>query len=261
MFVIGEYPLAGDDIDQGSVPQRPGVTYTRTVVLVPSDRQLIMIPNTVPVPTSDSVTALLLALPNNSNNAANAGASISAAAHMPAVMTEDAQAVLSAPNDQISEAIPVSGEFGSYTVIPSSNAAQTVPMQSGLDVLGAEHLNDSLATEWMMTPAIIEATHVDVGLRHYMPRIGTPADAAAAAATFHLEDDSHSTDESDGQLRDDSPATNTGRSSQQPQQQYPPAAGSMKGSPSSRKRPHEDSDASEIAKPKKPRNSFFYFRC
>ncbi|KAJ1789053.1 hypothetical protein LPJ59_005418, partial [Coemansia sp. RSA 2399] len=260
MFVIGEYPLAGDDIDQGSVPQRPGVTYTRTVVLVPSDRQLIMIPNTVPVPTSDSVTALLLALPNNSNNAANAGASISAAAHTPAVMTEDALAVLSAPNDQIREAIPVSGEFGSYTVIPSSNAAQTVPMQSGLDVLSAEHPNDSLATEWMMTPAIIEATHVDVGLRHYMPRIGTPADAAAAA-TFHLEDDSHSTDESDGQLRDDSPATNTGRSSQQPQQQYPPAAGSMKGSPSSKKRPHEDSDASEIAKPKKPRNSFFYFRC
>ncbi|KAJ2402167.1 hypothetical protein GGI23_000902 [Coemansia sp. RSA 2559] len=259
MLVIAEYPLAGDDIDQGSVPQRPGVTYTRTVVLVPSDRRLILIPSTVPVPTSDPVTAFLLALPNDPNNVANADASIGAAAHIPAVMTGGgAQPVLFAPNDQMEEAALVSGEFGSYTVIPSSNAAQTVTMQSGFDVLGAEHPGDSLATEWMMTPAIIEATHTDVGCRHYIPRVGTPA-----AATSYPEDGSHNIYESDGQLCSDSPSTNTGRSSQQPQQQYHPAADSTKGSPSSssKKRPCKDPDTTDMERPKKPRNSFFYFRC
>ncbi|KAJ2771404.1 hypothetical protein GGI18_005044, partial [Coemansia linderi] len=61
-LIPAEYPLASgsnSDIPEGS--GRPGVTYTMQTVRVPSDRRLIMIPASIPIPLNSTIAAVLFA--------------------------------------------------------------------------------------------------------------------------------------------------------------------------------------------------------
>ncbi|KAJ2212857.1 hypothetical protein EV179_004344 [Coemansia sp. RSA 487] len=258
-LVTAEYPLTGDDIDQSSIPQRPGVTYTKTTVLIPSDMQLILIPSTIPVPTNDTITTFLLAPTNNAKRdndkrVTNAGASISAAAHIPAVVAKDTQQASSTPSIWLESAISVPGESGSFIRLPSSNATQNKPTQSGVNVLGVEHPGDPFSVGWMMAPAVLEEASPEGETRDYVVSTGTPV------GYFNSEDDGQDVDDLGSQVYSEAPSTNTGRSSQQPQQ-HPLAVETRKRRSGSRKRPLEDPDGVEMERPKKPRNSFFFFRC
>ncbi|KAJ1814139.1 hypothetical protein LPJ75_002896 [Coemansia sp. RSA 2598] len=56
--------MAGRQLHEVDLPERAGVTYTQTTVIVPSDRQLIMIPSSIPVPVNCTIAAVLFAPEN-----------------------------------------------------------------------------------------------------------------------------------------------------------------------------------------------------
>ncbi|KAJ2612293.1 hypothetical protein H4S08_002762 [Coemansia sp. RSA 1365] len=58
-FISAEYPIVDIGIGEHITSPRPGVTYSRVTVLVPSDRQLIMLPKLAPFETSTIVPVII----------------------------------------------------------------------------------------------------------------------------------------------------------------------------------------------------------
>ncbi|KAJ2645447.1 hypothetical protein GGH99_008266, partial [Coemansia sp. RSA 1285] len=271
-LLTAECPPTGDDIDQSTIPQRSGVTYTRTTVLVPSDRQLLLIPNTIPMPLNSTIAAVLFgptkATENNNNSTStNADASISVAAHVSAVVTGDSLSTISSDNRWLEKIISVAAESGSFVALSGADVAQVRQAQCRLaDDRGDEQPNNLISAEWMESPAVFEVVS---------PSTDNVDDAATTATpiiSFHSEDDGHDDDDQESEAYSDALPNNSGRGAQNPQpqpqlqqqrqrqKQGSLAAGSKEGASSTRKRPLEDSSAGDVEKPKKPRNSFFYFR-
>ncbi|KAJ2660245.1 hypothetical protein IWW48_003077 [Coemansia sp. RSA 1200] len=269
-LLTAECPPIGDDIDQSTITQRPGVTYTRTTVLVPSDRQLLLIPNTIPMPLNSTIAAVLFAPTkatenNNNSTSTNADASISVAAHVSAVVTGDSLSAISSDNRWLEKIISVAAESGSFVALSGAEVAQVRQVQCGLaDDRGNEQPNNLVSAEWMESPAVFEVVS---------PSTDNVDDAATTATpiiSFHSEDDGRDDDDQESEACSDVLPNNPGRGVQKPQsqlqqqQQRPKqgslAAGSKEGGSSTRKRPLEDPGSGDVEKPKKPRNSFFYFR-
>ncbi|KAJ2874061.1 hypothetical protein FB639_004143, partial [Coemansia asiatica] len=51
--------MTGQQLNEVDLPERPGITYMQTTVIVPSDRQLIMIPSSISVPLNCTIAAVL----------------------------------------------------------------------------------------------------------------------------------------------------------------------------------------------------------
>ncbi|KAJ2222598.1 hypothetical protein H4R99_007845 [Coemansia sp. RSA 1722] len=64
LLVPAEYAIAGQHLNEVDLPERTGVTYAQTTVIVPSDRQLIMIPSTISIPLNCTIAAVLFAPAN-----------------------------------------------------------------------------------------------------------------------------------------------------------------------------------------------------
>ncbi|KAJ2552628.1 hypothetical protein EV175_003243, partial [Coemansia sp. RSA 1933] len=190
---------------------------------------------------------------------ANAAASISTAVHIPAGMAKDPQIASAAPSSWMGNAVDApSAGSEPYGTLPSSNPAINGLAPSGINLSGAEHLYNPSAADWMMVPAILEEPFADAQLRGYQANVGV------SVASFPSDGSSHGAIGLASNLYSQSPPANTSRNRPQPRRRPSPAARAPKGRSKARKRPLEvpdDAVIEEIEKPKKPRNSFFYFRC
>ncbi|KAJ2027805.1 hypothetical protein IWW57_002441 [Coemansia sp. S610] len=241
-LIPAEYPLASgsnSDIPEGS--GRPGVTYTMQTVRVPSDRRLIMIPASIPIPLNSTIAAVLFA-PITSSSAPNEAGVSSGALPSEAGSLYDA-ATLAPAND--------CGTFVRLDIQPPPAETQSLA-ERGRSVVAA---------------LIREANSGSRG------RLATVAEESPIPANLGGDnaraDDDLNDDEGLASISDvDSDALTFRTNTPQLHHQIlstthtSPDASSAASGPahSSKKRTHEESEAGDIEKPKKPRNSFFYFR-
>ncbi|KAJ2002641.1 hypothetical protein GGI04_003255 [Coemansia thaxteri] len=244
-LIPAEYPLSGDNVgDESEVSRRLGVTYIQRTVSVPSDRRLIMIPASIPIPLNSTIAAVLFAPLVGDKTAMESrepfnNTETTVAAHGAAPHNGEIFASLESINDQ--------GTFIRLGTLQS--------------------LSDSRRQGEGSKSALANAKPGSTG---HLPTV-----AEESPSLDNLDDDdAHSEDELND---DDVLATNSDVESEAltgetttPQLPFQPlstanfspetfAQTSAAARPSA-KRPHEELDAAELERPKKPRNSFFYFR-
>ncbi|KAI9504505.1 hypothetical protein GGI25_005540 [Coemansia spiralis] len=236
-LITAEYPLVGDNIDQSSIIHRPGVTYTKTTVLVPSDRRLILIPSSIPIPVNSNITAVLFgplqdtANTRNSANPSVFGASFEKSGeHNAALPTSSVDSHANNANSSDPELL--------ISLIGSSSVQfNSIEAASNLNT---EQTKDALSLGWTQLPTLVEeSSEVD-------NRGGVDTNQQTPAVSPNSEDDEYQGSDIGSETRPPSTVN------QQPGSTNSPAIGSLKRS--------LEEPTVELEKPKKPRNSFFYFR-
>ncbi|KAJ2450579.1 hypothetical protein GGF42_004454 [Coemansia sp. RSA 2424] len=242
-LVPAEFPLAcGSAGDEAAGPGRPGVTYSTQTVRVPSDRRLIMIPASIPIPLNNIIAAVLFAPPVGSSTMFDVGDPSGAA-----------------PND----AGPV---YDPTTLAPADDPGTFVQLNShqppaepqslaerGRSVVAALIRQARMESQNML-PTVEEelSCHYDEDGDDEAQADYGYIDDDALAAISEIGSDALTIEASTPQLPHQvlstahtSPEASSGASA--------PARGS-------KKRQREEPEATDADKPKKPRNSFFYFR-
>ncbi|KAJ2487812.1 hypothetical protein IWW37_005105 [Coemansia sp. RSA 2050] len=241
-LIPAEYPLvSGSSSDTPEGSGRPGVTYSMQTVRVPSDRRLIMIPASIPIPLNSTIAAVLFA-PITSNSAPNEAGNPTSAFSGEAGSLYDAVTLASADD---------CGTFVHLDIQPPPAETQSL-VERGRSIVAAL-IREANSGSGGRLPTVAEESPGPANLG---------GDSAQA-------DDNLNDDEGLASISDvESDALTFGTNTPQLHHQIlstthtSPEVSSAASGPahSSKKRTHEEPEAGDIEKPKKPRNSFFYFR-
>ncbi|KAJ2824963.1 hypothetical protein FBU31_003844 [Coemansia sp. 'formosensis'] len=237
-----EYPPAsGGTGDAPDGPPRPGVTFSMQTVRVPSDRRLIMIPTSIPIPLNNIIVAVLFG-PHPSSSVSNEIETPSGA--IPGATGKLYDAVSLAPANDC-------GTFVRLDNQPPSTETQSLA-ERGRNVVAAL-LRDSNAGNRGRLPTVVEESPSTENLRGDNVQVGDNLnDDDALASISDIESDALTFGTNTPQLPHQILSTT---------HTSPETSSAVSAlAHNSKKRQHEDAEAADVDKPKKPRNSFFYFR-
>ncbi|KAJ2745193.1 hypothetical protein GGI20_002375 [Coemansia sp. BCRC 34301] len=245
-LIPAEYPLVcGSAGDEATDCGRPGVTYSTQTVRVPSDRRLIMIPSSIPIPLDSIIAAVLFAPLVKSSTLFDAECPSSGAANKAGGVYDTTS--LAPADDQ--------GAFVRLNSSPLPAEPQSLA-ERGRGVVAALLHHACMESQRRLPTVTEESPFPDI---HKDDEEDDEAqvdygynDDDALAATSEIESDAHTIGASTPQLPHQllstahtSPEASSGTSA------------SVRGT---NKRQRDEPETSDVEKPKKPRNSFFYFR-
>ncbi|KAJ2061832.1 hypothetical protein GGI17_002806 [Coemansia sp. S146] len=241
-LIPAEYPLvsnsASDTFDSSC---RPGVTFSTQTVRVPSDRRLIMIPASIPIPLNSIIAAVLFA-PLSSSSASN--------------KPGDSSGVLSSDTGRLYDAV---------SLAPTDDSGMFVR----LDIKPPPAETQSLAERGRSVVAAL-IRDANTGIRERLPTVveESPSPDNSKGDKAQADDDLNDDDALASISDIDSDALTFGTNTPLLPHQIlstthtSPAVSSAASASArgSKKRQHEEPEVADVDKPKKPRNSFFYFR-
>ncbi|KAJ2096446.1 hypothetical protein GGI09_004351 [Coemansia sp. S100] len=241
-LIPAEYPIVcgstGDTLDSTC---RPGVTFSTQTVRVPSDRRLIMIPASIPIPLNSIIAAVLFA-PLSSSSTSNEAGNPSDILSGKAGRLYDA--VSQAPADDC-------GTFVRLDIQPPPAEAQSLA-ERGRSVVAALIRNANAGNKGRLPTVAEESSGPDDSKGNSVQAVDDINDYDILTSISDIESDALTFGTNTPLL----PPQILSTTHTSPEASSA-ASVSARGS---KKRQLEEPEATDADKPKKPRNSFFYFR-